>query len=156
VRRAASLTGALPAVVTKSTPLDAHSTADHNRVAAAPLANAWPHRATRIATAGPLVAFSEQRDDGCRDSWYGLAGRRRCRRRHRLGLPLAAAQAVKGVWSPSLPGGLVAVIVSIHTGLRHPLWPCWKFAVAMGAVSVLDEVVHPPGELPRFEVAVEP
>jgi hypothetical protein len=29
--------------------------------------------------------------------------------------------------------GLVAVIVSIYIGERHPLWLYWEFAVVMGA-----------------------
>jgi hypothetical protein len=45
-----------------------------------------------------------------------------------------------------VPGGLVAVIISIYTGfisiytgLRHPLWPYWWFAVTLTRAAITAE-----------------
>jgi polysaccharide biosynthesis protein PslJ len=82
--------------------------------------------------------------------------------------PLVAALAVGGSLSVKLAvAGVLALIVSIYVGFRHPLWLFWGFALVLGALpfgyfpgvhvplylpfaagAVLAAVVHPSHDMP--------
>jgi hypothetical protein len=82
--------------------------------------------------------------------------------------PLVAALAVGGSLSVKLAvAGVLALIVSIYVGLRHPLWLYWGFALVLGALpfgyfpgvhvplylpfaagAVLAAIVHPSHDVP--------
>jgi hypothetical protein len=92
----------------------------------------------------------------------GLAGRRRCRHRYRVGLRHCRGSGRRRQSGrKACLGGLVAVIVSIYIGVRHPLWLYWGFAVAMGRAAVTAEfgdVLDTPSthKLHHFGAVVEP